>query len=93
MEGKKVNRKKEGCIFTVLITYKYPFMVNSQLVTVSLDLGEGVACNNIFSGSFLHTIEASILTNNNALVIGIPGKQLKLEMMVPKKPKEAPKTP
>ena len=68
-------------------------MVNEKLVTVSLSLGEGVACNTIFSWPFLQTIKASIMTTNNDLVSGLLGDKLRMEMMVPQRDKEAPKTP
>ena len=75
-----------------VITYKTSFVVNGKLVTVYLALGEGVACNTIFSWTFLQTIKASIINENNALVSGILGDQFKLEMIVPKRTKESPKT-
>ena len=87
--SKQVN---EGVYFTALITYKTPSVVNGKLVTVSLALGEGVACKSIFSWPFLQTIKASIVTNNNALVRGIIGGQFRLEMLVTQGAKEAPKT-
>ena len=59
-------------------------MVNGTPVTVSLDLGEGVARNTILSWLFLQEIKASIMTNNNALVSGLLGGQFRLEMMFPK---------
>ena len=34
---------------TAVITYNNPFVVNGKPLTVSLTLGEGVACNTIFS--------------------------------------------
>ena len=61
-------------------------------MTVSLDLGEGVTRNTIFLLPFMKTIKASIMTKDNALVSGIMGEQFKLEMMVPQRGKEAPKT-
>ena len=63
----------KGVEFTAAITYKTPFVVNGKLMTVFLDLGEGVACNTIFSCPFLKTIKASIMTGNNYLVSGILG--------------------
>ena len=66
-------------------------MVNVKPVTVSLALGEGVACNTIFSWPFLQKIKASIMTKNNALFSGILGEQFKMEMMVSQRSKEAPK--
>ena len=67
-------------------------MVNGQPVIVSLALGEGVACNTIFSWPFLQTIKVSILTDNNTLVIGILGEKFNLEMLVTQRANEAPKT-
>ena len=58
----------------------------------SLSLREGVARNAIFSWPFLQTIKASKMTENNALVSGLLGEQFKLEMMVPQRAKETPKT-
>ena len=67
-------------------------MINKKPVTVSIALGEGVACNTIFSWPFMQTIMVSINTKNNAFVRGILGEQFRLEMMVPQTAKEAPKT-
>ena len=67
-------------------------MVNGQPVTVSLDLREGVSRNTIFSWPFLKTIKASIITKKNDLVSGFLGEQLKMEMMVPQRANEVPKT-
>ena len=61
-------------------------------MTVSLDLGHRLACNTIFSWPFLQIIESSIMNDNNVLVIGLLGEKFRLEMMVPKISKEAPKT-
>ena len=61
-------------------------------MTVPLDIGEGVAYNTIFSWPFLQTIKASRTTEKNALVSGLLGEQFRLEMMVPQRAKEAPKT-
>ena len=44
-----VDGGKGGADVTELNIYKTPFVVNGQLATVSLTLGEGVACNTIFS--------------------------------------------
>ena len=81
-----------GVDVTAVITYKTPFVLNGKPVTVSLALGEGVACNTIFSWKFLQTIKASIMTNNDALVSGLLGENFRLEMVVPKRAKESPKT-
>ena len=48
-EGKVSEQGKVGVYGTLVITYKTPFVVNRKPVTVSLALGEGVACNTIFS--------------------------------------------
>ena len=37
-------------------------------------------------------MKASIMTDNNALVSGLLGEQFRLEMMVPQRYKESPKT-
>ena len=66
-------------------------MVNGKPVTLSIALGEGVACNTIFSWTFLHKIMASIMTDNNSLFGGILGEQFSLEVVVPQRSKEAPK--
>ena len=58
---------------------------------VSLSIREGVECNIIFSWPVLQTIKASIVLDNNNLVSGLLGEKFKLEMMVPKRAKEAPK--
>ena len=67
-------------------------MVNGKTVTVSLALEEGVACNTMFSWPFLKKIKASIMTDNNDLISGLMGEQFRLEMMVPQRAKEPPKT-
>ena len=55
--GGEVNREerrgRRHCI-----NYLKKIVVNGQPVTVSLALGEGVACNNIFSWPFLQTIKS-----------------------------------
>ena len=63
-------------------------MLNVKLMTVSLAPGEGVACNTIL----LQTIKVSIMTENNAFVSGLLGEKFRLEMMVPQRSKESPKT-
>ena len=67
-------------------------MVNGKPVTVSLAIVEGVAFNTIFSWPFLQTIKASIMIKDYDLVCGLLGEQFRLEMMVPQRAKEAPKT-
>ena len=67
-------------------------MVNGKPVKISLSLGEGVAYNTIVLWPFMYTIKASIVTENNALVIGILGEHFRLDMMVPQRDKESPKT-
>ena len=91
--GKESETGKLGINITTVITYKTPFVVNGQLVTVYLALGEGVACNTTFSWPFMKTIKTLITTKNNALVSGIMGYQFKLDMMVPQRPKDQPKAP
>ena len=59
--GKESEQGKGGVDVTVVITYKTSFVVNGKMVTVSLALREGVACNTIFSWPFLQTIKASIM--------------------------------
>ena len=66
--GKESEQGKRGAEVSSVITYKTTFVVNGQPVKVSLVLGEGVACNTIFSWTFLRTIKASIMTKNNALI-------------------------
>ena len=51
-----------------------------------------MTCKSIFEWSFLHTIEASIVTENNALCSGILGEPFILKMMVPQRDKDTPKT-
>ena len=73
------------------MNYKNIFVVNGKLVIVSLTLGEGMACNTIFSWPFLQKIKASIVTNKNALVSGLLGEQFRIETMVSQISKEATK--
>ena len=61
-------------------------------MTVPLDLGKGVALNIIFSWLFLKTIKSLIMTDKKKLIIGLLGEHLKLNIMVPQRSKEAPKT-
>ena len=56
--GKEGEQGNGGVDVTVVITYKTYFVVNGKPKTVSLALGEGVACNTIFSWSFLKKIRA-----------------------------------
>ena len=50
----KESEQIKGRVYvTAVITYKTPSMVNRKPVTVSLALGEGVACHTIFSWPFL----------------------------------------
>ena len=78
---------KGGVDITAVITYKNTFLVDGKSVTFYLALGEGVACNTILSWPFLHTINASIMTNKNSLVSGLLGEKFRLEMKVPQRSK------
>ena len=60
-------------------------------MTVCLTLGEGVACNTIFSWPFVHTIKASIMTEKNDLVSRLLGEKFNMEMMVPQRTSESTK--
>ena len=53
-----MNRDRGGIDVTAIITYKNLIMVNEKPMTVSLNIGEGVAHNTIFSCTSLHTIKA-----------------------------------
>ena len=90
--GKEGEEDKGGIDVTAVITYKTPFVVNGQQVTVSFALGEGVACNTIFSYPFLYAIKGSVLTESNTLVSGMLGETFRLELMIPPRAREAPKT-
>ena len=46
--GKEIEKGKGEVDFTAVITYKTPFVVYGKLVTASLAILEGVACNTIF---------------------------------------------
>ena len=63
-------------------------MVNVKPVTVSLAIGELVACNTILLWKFPQAIKASVMTKNNALVSEIMGEKFRLEMMVPQRANE-----
>ena len=79
VDGRKESEQGKGGVdVTAVITYKTPFVVNGKPVTVSLALGEGVACNTIFSWPFLHIIKASIMNKNDSLVSGLLGEQFRL---------------
>ena len=54
---KESSQGKGGVDDTAIITYKATFVVNGKPVTVSLAVGEGVACNTIFSCPLLQTIK------------------------------------
>ena len=93
VDGEKECEQGNGAVdFTALITYKNTLEENKKPVTVYLALGEWVACNTIFSWLFMQTIKSLIMTENNALVSGLLGEQFRMEMMVPQRAKEAPKT-
>ena len=70
---KESKQERRGRYFTAVITYKKPFVINGQPVTVSLALGEGLAYNIIFSCPLLRKIKDLIITENNALISGILG--------------------
>ena len=89
--GKEIKQGKVGVEVTAVTTYTTLFMVNRKLVRISTTLGEWVACITIFSWPLLKTINASIMTKNNALVSGLLGDQFKLKVVVPQRSKEAPK--
>ena len=61
-------------------------------MAVSIDLGDRVSCNTIFSWPLLQKIKSSIMTKNNALVRGLLVEQFRLDMMVTQRSKESPKT-
>ena len=82
VRGGKSEHGKGGVYINSFIAYKNLFVVNRKPVTVSLTLGEGVACNTIFSWPFWQTIKAS-LTKNNYLLIALLREQFRLEMMIP----------
>ena len=90
--GKENEQGKGGVYVNVIMTYKNTFVVNGKPVTVYLAIGEGVACNTIFSWPFLKTIKASIMTKKNGLFSGLMVDQFRTEMMVPQKAKESTKT-
>ena len=89
--GKYSEYRKVGLDFTAVISYKNSFVVNGKPVIVSLLLGEGVACNTIFSWKLLQIIKAAIMPYNNTLVSRILVEQFKLEIMVQQRSKESPK--
>ena len=89
---KESKNEKWGVDVTELITYKIPFAKNWQPVTVYLALVEVVEWNTIFLSPIIQTIKSLIINKNNTLVSGILEEQFKMEMMVPKIFKEAPKT-
>ena len=89
--GKERKQGKLVLDINTIISYKNPFMINRQPVVVSFSLGEGVACNTIFSCPFLQIIEISIMTKNNDLINGLLGEQFNLEIMVTQRAKESPK--
>ena len=92
VDREKVSENRKGGVYvTVVITYKNFFVANRKTATVSPNIGEGVACNTIFSWPFLQKIKASIITENNGLVIGLLGYQFSMEMMVPQRSNEATK--
>ena len=90
--GRESKQGKGGLYVTAVINYKNTFVVNAKYVTVSLALGEGVACNTIFSWAFLQIINVSIMTKKKSIFSGLPGYQSKLDMMGTKISREAPKT-
>ena len=89
--GKYSEYRKVGLDFTAVISYKNSLVVNGKPVTVSLALGEGVACNTIFSWPFLKKIKPSIITNNNNLVNGLLGYHFSWILWFHKEPRKHPK--
>ena len=66
---------------TEVITHKNHLVVNAQLATVSLTLGERVAQNTIFSWPLMQTIKASTMTENKDLFSGILVDHLHIELL------------
>ena len=89
---KESEQVKSGVDISAVITYKTPFVVNGKPVTVSLAIGEGMACKKICSWPLLQTIKASIMTKKNALVSGLLREQFRLDTMVTKRSNESTKT-
>ena len=56
---------KVGVYFNIVITYKTSFVANTQRMIEVFILVQLLACNIIFSWTFLKTIKASILTDKN----------------------------
>ena len=83
---------KVGVEFTSVINYKTSLVVNGKPTTVLISIGEGGACNTIFSLPLLQTMKASMMTKNNSLVSGLLGDQFKLDIMVTQRAKESTKT-
>ena len=69
--GKESEQRKGEVDVTAVISTKTHFVVIGKTVTVSLALGERVACNTIYSWPFLKTIKSSIINENSSLVSGI----------------------
>ena len=59
---------------------------------MSLTLGEGVACNTIFSWPFKKNIKSSIMTKNSALVSELLVEQFNMYMMDPQRARGSPNT-
>ena len=76
-----------------IITYKMPFIVSGQPVVVSFALGEGVACNTVFSYPFLSALEAGIVLENMTVTCEQLKEVFQLEALVPLAVAEVPAVP
>ena len=73
-----------------IITYKTPYVINGREVRVSLGLGQNVACNTILSWPFLQSLNASMITESQVVILGRLGAVLPYDNMVPMQANVAP---
>jgi hypothetical protein len=86
----KGDSEQAGKDIEAIITYKTPYILNGREVLVSLGLGKDVACNTILSWPFLQSLNASLITESQVVILGRLGAVLPYDNMVPLRANVAP---
>ena len=76
-----------------IITYKTPYVIRGQPVTVTFALGSSIATNSILSFPFFQSIKASFLFENMTCISSLLGDSFKFDLMVPLRADNAPTIP